>query len=47
MVVFPIYMTLAIWGRHPRIDQLIRAVFLLWFALMTAMFAAHFTLALS
>jgi Gpi18-like mannosyltransferase len=47
MVVFPIYMTFAIWGRHPKFDQLIRAVFLLLFGLMTAMFAAHFTLALS
>lgn len=47
MVVFPIYMTLAIWGRRPKFDQLIRAVFLLLFGLMTALFAAHFTLALS
>jgi hypothetical protein len=47
MVVFPVYMVLATLGRRAKFDQLIRAVFLLLFALMTAMFAAHFTLALS
>src|SRR6185295_4456315 len=47
MVVFPVYLALAVWGRHARIDQTIRAVFLVLFALMSALFAAHFTLALS
>jgi hypothetical protein len=47
MVVFPVYMVLATWGRRPKVDQLIRAVFVAIFALMTALFAAHFTLALS
>ena len=47
MVVFPVYMVLATWGRRPKVDQLIRAVFVAMFALMTALFAAHFTLALS
>jgi len=47
MVVFPVYMVLATLGRRAKFDQLIRAVFLVLFALMTALFAAHFTLALS
>jgi Gpi18-like mannosyltransferase len=47
MVVFPVYMALAVLGRRPKLDQTIRAVFLVLFALMSALFAAHFTLALS
>jgi hypothetical protein len=47
MVIFPVYMVLATLGRRAKVDQLIRAVFLVFLALMTAMFAAHFTLALS
>jgi hypothetical protein len=47
MVVFPVYMVLSTLGRRAYLDQLIRAVFLVLLALMTAMFAAHFTLALS
>lgn len=47
MVVFPVYLVLATWGRRAKVDQLIRAVFVAVFALMTALFAAHFTLALS
>lgn len=47
MVVFPVYMVLATWGRRAKVDQLIRAIFLVLFALMTVMFAAHYTLALS
>jgi hypothetical protein len=47
MVVFPVFMTLAMAGRHAKIDQVIRTVFLVLFALMSALFAAHFTLALS
>jgi hypothetical protein len=47
MVVFPVYLTLAIAGRQPKFDQVIRTVFLVLFALMSALFAAHFTLALS
>ncbi|MGH9929686.1 MAG: mannosyltransferase family protein [Pyrinomonadaceae bacterium] len=45
MVVFPVYLALA--GRRAKADQLIRAVFLALFTLMSALFAAHFTLALS
>ena len=47
MVVFPVYMVLATWGRRSKVDQLISAIFLVLFGLMTAMFAAHFTLVLS
>jgi hypothetical protein len=47
MVVFPAYMVLARAGRRERLDQSIRAIFLVLFALMTALFAAHFTIALS
>ena len=47
MVVFPVYMALALLGRRAKFDQLIRAVFLVLFTLMSALFAAHFTLALS
>jgi hypothetical protein len=47
MVVFPVYMALALLGRRAKLDQLIRAVFLVLLALMSALFAAHFTLALS
>ncbi len=47
MVVFPIFMVLAVAGGRPRVDQTIRAVFIILFGLLTAMFAAHFTVALS
>ena len=47
MVVFPVYMALAMAGCYPKIDQLIRNAFLVLLALMSALFAAHFTLALS
>ena len=47
MVVFPVYLVLGTWGVRPKLDQLIRAVFLVLFALLSALFAAHFTLALS
>lgn len=47
MVVFPVYLVLATWGRRAKVDRMIFAIFLVLFGLMTAMFAAHFTLALS
>lgn len=47
MVVFPVYLALATWGRRAKVDQLICVVFVTVFALMTALFAAHYTLALS
>ena len=47
MVVFPVYMVLGTLGRHQHLDQWIRAVFLVLFVVLTALFAAHFTFALS
>jgi hypothetical protein len=47
MVAFPIYLGLAVAGRRAKIDQLILAVFIVLFALLSALFAAHFTFALS
>lgn len=47
MVVFPIYLVLATWTRRPKVNQMVFAVFVVLFGLMTALFAAHFTLALS
>ncbi len=47
MVVFPVYLVLATVGRRPKLNQLILAVFLALFALLSALFAAHYTLALS
>lgn len=47
MVVFPTFMVLASWGKHERVDTLVRTVFLVLLSLMTALFAAHFSIALS
>lgn len=47
MVAFPLYLALALAGRRAKINQLICAVFMVLFALMSALFAAHFTFALS
>ena len=47
MVVFPVYMALGLAGRHAKFDQLVRTVFLVLFTLMSALFAAHVTMALS
>jgi hypothetical protein len=47
LVVFPIFMVLAMAGRRDRVDQLIRAVSLALLSLMTALFAAHFSIAMS
>jgi hypothetical protein len=47
MVIFPVFMVLATWGRRGKIDRMLLAIFVVLFGLMTALFAAHFTLALS
>jgi Gpi18-like mannosyltransferase len=47
MVVFPTFMVLATWGRSTRVDTLIRTVSLVLLSLMTALFAAHFSIAMS
>jgi Gpi18-like mannosyltransferase len=47
MVVFPTFMVLASWGRNTTVDTFIRTVSLVLLSLMTALFAAHFSLAMS
>jgi hypothetical protein len=47
MVVFPTFMVLASWGRNTRFDMLVRTISLVLLSLMTALFAAHFSLAMS
>jgi hypothetical protein len=47
MVIFPVFIILGIRGRNQRVDQLIRAVFIVLLGLMSALFAAHFSLAMS
>lgn len=45
MVIFPVFIVLAVAGRAPRIDQTIRAIFIGLLCLMSAMLAAGVTLA--
>ena len=47
MVIFPVFIVLALAGRAPRFDQTIRAVFIVLLSLMSAMLAVRVTLALS
>jgi hypothetical protein len=47
LTIFPVFMVLARWGRRPLVDQTIRAVFIILLGLMTALFAAHFNVAMS
>ncbi|MEA2176405.1 MAG: hypothetical protein QOD00_3997 [Blastocatellia bacterium] len=47
LTIFPIFIILALAGRRPRLDQTIRAIFLTLLALMTAIFAIHFSTAMS
>jgi hypothetical protein len=44
MVIFPVFFVLATAGRRPRVDQVIRAVFIGLLCLMTALLAARVTL---
>ena len=44
-VIFPVFIALAVAGRRPRVDQLIRVVFLVLFALMTLSFSLRFSFA--
>jgi hypothetical protein len=46
MVIFPVFMVLAVAGRHPKLDQTIRTIFIALLALMAALFAARFSLAM-
>jgi len=47
MVVFPTFMVLATWGKNTNVDTIVRTVSLVLLSLMTALFAAHFSLAMS
>ena len=47
IVIFPVFMMLALAGRSPRVDHIIRAVFIGLLCLMSAMLAAHVTMAMS
>jgi len=47
LVIFPVFSVLAVWGRAPRFDQIIRTVFVTLLSLMSAMLAVRVTLALS
>lgn len=47
-VLFPVFMVLAVaGGRRPRVDELIRVASLVLLTLMTALYAAHFSMAMS
>ena len=47
MVLFPMYLVLATAGERARVDETIRTISIALFCLMTALFAAHFSIALS
>jgi hypothetical protein len=47
MVLFPIYFVLAKAGERPYVDETIRTISIALFTLMTALFAAHFSIAMS
>lgn len=47
LIVFPVFMVLAVAGQHQRVDQTIRTVSLVLLGLMTAMFALHFSIVMS
>lgn len=46
MLIFPVFLVLARWGRRRRLDQIICAVFLALLALLSALFAARFSFAM-
>lgn len=47
MVLFPMFLVLGMAGDRPRVDQTIRTISVALLSLMTALFAAHFSIALS
>lgn len=47
LVIFPVFIVLAVAGRTPRADRTILVLFVTLLSLMTVLFAAHFSLALS
>jgi hypothetical protein len=46
MLIFPVFLVLSVAGRRPQLDQTIRAVFIALLALMAALFAARFSIAM-
>ncbi len=46
MVVFPVFIILAVMGRRPLFDQTIRAVFLVLLGLLTAAYALSLSIAI-
>lgn len=47
MVLFPVFMVLAVAGRHQRFDEVYRVISLVLFSLMLALFAAHYSVAMA
>lgn len=47
MVLFPAFVALAVWGRSARVDQIVRAAFLILLALMTILFSYQIDIALA
>jgi hypothetical protein len=47
MVVFPVTIMLAVAGRFPRVDQLIKTIFIALFSLLAVFFAANYSFALT
>ncbi len=47
VVVFSVYIVLAMAGRSPKVDQTIRALFLVLLALLSALYAAHIAMVMS
>lgn len=47
MVLFPVFMLLAVAGRRERFDEIYRVVSLILFSLMLALFAAHYSAAMA
>jgi len=47
LVVFPMFIALAMLGKSERVDTTIRFVFITILAIMTALFAANYTIAVA
>jgi hypothetical protein len=47
MVLFPVFMVLAMAGRRERFDEVYRVISLVLFSLMLALFAAHHSVAMA
>lgn len=47
MTIFPVFIVLAMAGRRPTVDQVIRTIFIALLSLMAALFAARFSIAMT